>query len=92
MIFEWDEAKDRNNFKKHKIIFDEAKTIFNDPFSLTFPDLEHSKKEYRFVSIGMSKKDRILVVIHTEREERIRIISSRRATAKERRAYEKREY
>lgn len=41
MIFEWDESKDRNNFKKHKINFDEAKTIFNDPFTLTFPDLEH---------------------------------------------------
>ena len=53
MIFEWHEEKDKNNFRKHKIKLNEAKTVFNDPFSLTFPDLEHSDVEDRFISIGM---------------------------------------
>ena len=54
MIFEWHEEKDRDNFRKHKIKFVEAKTVFNDPFSLAFHDLEHSDVEDRFISIRMS--------------------------------------
>ena len=68
--------------------FDEGKTIFNDPFLLTFPDSDNSENEERYVNIGLSAKGRILILIHTERQDRIRIISCRKATAHERRYYE----
>ena len=88
LAFEWDEAKARENLKKHKVGFDEGKTIFNDPFLLTFPDVDSSEVEERFVNIGLSSRDRVLVLIHTERQGRIRIISCRKARATERRHYE----
>ncbi len=88
LTFEWDEIKAKENFKKHKVSFDEAKTVFNDPFLLTFPDPEHSKREQRFINIGISLNRRALIVIHTEREENIRIISCREATKYERKTYE----
>jgi len=88
LTFEWDEEKAEANLRKHKVGFEEAKTLFNDPFLLTFPDLGHSESEERYISIGTSAKGRALVVIHTEREDHIRLISCRKATAKERRAYE----
>jgi uncharacterized protein len=93
-IFEWDESKARINFEKHKISFDEASTIFTDPFLLTFVDDFHSDQEERFISIGLSEKDRVLLAVHTEREEKsetivIRIISCRKATQTERKRYEK---
>jgi len=87
--FEWHEEKAKENFRKHKINFEEAKTVFNDPFLMTFPDPEHSESEQRYLNIGSSSKGRVLVVIHTERETNIRIISCRKATTKERRVYEK---
>ena len=86
--FEWDEEKAQENFNKHKVRFEEGKTVFNDPFSWTFPDPEHSDIEQRYLDIGYSSKGRILVVSHTERGGNIRIISCRKATATERRAYE----
>jgi hypothetical protein len=86
--FEWDEAKARENLKKHKVSFDEGKTIFNAPFLLTFPDINTSDAEERYVNIGLSIRDRVLVLIHTERQGRIRIISCRKASARERRHYE----
>ena len=89
LLFEWDENKALDNLRKHKVSFEEAKTVFNDPFLWTFPDLGHSDAEERCVSIGRSSKRRTLVVIHTEREGRIRLISSRKATSHERRAYER---
>lgn len=89
LIFEWDEDKSIANFKKHKISFEEAKTVFNDPFLWTFPDVEHSLIEERYTDIGYSMRGRILVVIHTERGRNIRIISCRKATQLEQRAYEK---
>lgn len=94
LIFEWDHSKAQANVKKHKISFDEAKTIFNDPFLITFLDDDHSLYETRFLSIGMSLKSRILLVVHTEREEHpdtiiVRIISCRKATPSERSVYEK---
>ena len=89
LAFEWDEEKARANLKNHQVGFEEAKTVFNDPFLWTFPDLGHSDVEERCVSIGRSSKRRTLVVIHTEREGRIRLISSRKATSHERRAYER---
>ena len=86
--FDWDEDKAKANAKKHKIGFEEAKTVFGDPFLQTFPDKEHSDEEQRFVNIGRSAQSKILVVIHTEREGKIRIISSRKATTSERKFYE----
>ena len=94
IIFEWDARKARTNLAKHKVSFEEAQTIFVDPLLVTFPDELHSKIEERFISIGMSIKERVLLVVHTEREEigeriLIRIISRRKATTSERIIYEK---
>ncbi len=93
IIFEWDANKARTNFEKHKVGFDEARTIFNDPFLVTFPDEVHLEIEERLISIGVSEQERILLVVHTEREETarnvvIRIISCRKATPTERKIYE----
>ena len=88
LTFEWDEVKAQKNFRKHKVSLEEAKAVFGDPFLLTFPDPGHSDIEERYVNIGRSSKGRVLVVIHTERVARIRLISCRKATASERRVYE----
>jgi len=88
LIFEWDEKKAKRNIRKHKVSFEEATTVFADPLSLTIPDPLHSEEEDRFVTMGMSIKGRLLVVVHTERGEAIRIISARPATRGEREAYE----
>ena len=88
LIFEWHEAKSKENLRKHNISFDQAKSVFSDPFLLTFPDAGHSEMEERFVNIGRSPKGNVLIVIHTEREESIRIISCRKATASECKIYE----
>ena len=88
LTFEWDEVKAKANFEKHKIDFEEGKTIFNDPFLFTFPDDVHSSTEARFISIGLSASRLILVLTHTERQDKIRIISCRKATARERKFYE----
>jgi len=88
LAFEWDEVKAKNNLKKHRVRFEEGKTIFNDPFLFTFPDNEHSNDEERFINIGLSAAGRVLVLTHTERQDKIRIISCRKATARERRFYE----
>jgi uncharacterized DUF497 family protein len=85
--FEWDEEKAQENFNKHRVRFEEGKTVFDDPFLWTFPDQEHSGLEQRYLDIGYSSKGRILVVCHTERGANIRIISCRKATTTERRAY-----
>ncbi len=86
--FEWDEEKAKANLKKHGIDFDEAATVFADPFSMTIPDPDHSRNDQRFVDVGSSEKDRLLVVVYVERGERIRIISCRKATPSERRVYD----
>jgi uncharacterized protein len=86
--FEWDEAKDKLNAKKHKIRFAEAKTIFGDENSLTIADPDHSNEEERYIDIGLSDKGRLLVVIYTERKANIRIISARKATSTEKKGYE----
>jgi uncharacterized DUF497 family protein len=88
LLIEWDEVKARENLKRHKVPFDEGKTIFNDPFLLTYPDIDSSEAEERYINIGLSVKNRVLVLIHTERQSKIRIISCRKATARERRHYE----
>jgi uncharacterized DUF497 family protein len=89
MLFEWDPKKAKINLSKHGISFDEASTAFKDTRSITISDPLHSSDEDRFVLIGQSEKNRLLVVVHTDRGERIRIISSRKATKKERQSYEK---
>ena len=87
--FEWDDEKAVENLRKHKINFDEAKTIFGDPELLTVFDEKHSDEEDRFISVGTSSQSRVLLAVHTERTRNvIRIISCRKATRKERKAYE----
>ena len=86
--FEWDEEKANANLRKHGISFDEAATVFLDPFSITIPDPDHSIDELRYVDIGISEKGGVLIVVYTERDVRIRIISCRKATPSERRLYE----
>ena len=89
--FEWDAVKAIANLDKHGISFDEAQTVFGDADTITLCDDRHSDVEDRFIDIGMSANGRILVVVYTETEARIRIISCRRATPKERRQYEQRD-
>ena len=88
MPFEWDEEKAETNLKKHRIGLEEAKSVFGDPLSITIDDPDHSKEEQRYLDIGTSIRRRILVVIYTERGNKIRIISCRKATPAERRKYE----
>jgi hypothetical protein len=87
--FEWDDEKAISNLKKHDVTFEEGATIFNDPLIATIFDPDHSEDEQRYISIGISVQGRLLVVVHTEREERIRLISCRKATSAERKTYEK---
>lgn len=93
LIFAWDENKARMNVRKHRVDFDEARTLFNDPRLLTYRDEYHSEAEERYISIGTSGRSRVLLVVHTEHEEAgdtltVRIISCRKATPSERQAYE----
>jgi len=89
LLFEWDANKARTNFRKHKVSFEEAKTIFNDPFTITYSDPEHSDDEERYITIGLSAATRLLLVVHTDDGEgKVRIISCRKATLLERRFYE----
>ncbi len=83
--FEWDVGKASSNLAKHDVSFLEAMTVFGDPLELTVSDPVHSASEPRFVSVGLSEAGRCLLVRHTERSQRIRIISARQATPKERR-------
>ena len=87
--FEWDNAKASLNQKKHKVTFDEAKTVFYDEFAVQFFDSDQASSEDRFVMLGLSSKLRILVVCHCERERSsiIRIVSARKATNKEAKYY-----
>jgi len=88
MQFEWDLEKARLNFKKHKVHFEEAVTVFYDPLSATFHDVDHSVGEQRLITVGFSSQGCLLVVSHTERGVSLRIISARRATAHERKKHE----
>lgn len=88
MEFEWDSDKAASNEEKHGVSFDEAATAFGDPLSLTISDPDHSADEERFILVGESYAGRLVVVAHTEREDRIRIISARLATRGERYSYE----
>ncbi len=88
LTFEWDDAKASQNRTKHGVEFEEAATVFADTLSLTIDDPLHSIEEERFVTIGESALRRLLVVVHTERGDTIRIISARQATRRERKDYE----
>jgi uncharacterized DUF497 family protein len=88
LLFEWDSAKARSNFLKHGVSFEEASTVFGDPRSLTIDDPSHSQNEPRFVTLGLSLLNHVLVVVHTERHGKIRLISARLASRKERKFHE----
>jgi len=89
MRFTWDPRKASANARKHGVSFEEASTAFGDPLSITVPDPDHSSDETRFLLIGRSTRERVLVVVHAERgESDIRLISARPAGRRERRIYE----
>ena len=88
MQFEWDPAKAARNLQKHGVSFDKASTVFGDPPAGTIPDPRYSGEAPRFITIGRSTSQRLITVAHAEREDRIRIISARLATRRERRNYE----
>lgn len=88
MHFEWDSEKAAENLRKHGVSFDEAATAFFDPLSVTIPDPDHSVGERRFITMGTSSTEKLLVVAHTEEESTLRIISARPASAAERKRYE----
>ena len=88
MQFEWDTEKARRSFVKHGVSFDEAVTVFSDPLAVTINDPDHSYDEQRFLTTGLSKQSRFIIVAHTDREGRVRIISGREVTASERGQYE----
>jgi uncharacterized DUF497 family protein len=88
MEFEWDPAKAAENLKKHGVSFDEAASVFGDPLALTFEDPDHSASEERLITFGESIQRRLLVISHIPRPSRIRIISARRITRRERKIYE----
>jgi hypothetical protein len=88
-IFEWNPQKARLNIRRHGVRFEEATTVFTDPLSLTIDDPLHSnEEEERYIIIGESSQKRVLVVIHTDRGDHIRLISARVANSHEKKEYE----
>jgi uncharacterized DUF497 family protein len=87
-VFEWDSAKAIANVRKHGVTFDEASTVFGDPLALLMPDPDYSDDEARYLLLGTSAYQRLVVVAFVERPPRTRLISARRATPRERRGYE----
>ena len=88
MEFEWDNNKAITNLQKHGVSFSEAATVFCDSLSITFADPDHSINESPFITIGLSAANQMIILSHTDRDERIRIISARKTTRKEQRLYE----
>ncbi len=88
LTFSWDPEKAESNKKKHGMTFPEAETAFGDPLSVTIADPAHSQEEARFVLVGLTFEDRLVVVAHVETGDDIRIISARLATRAERKSYE----
>ncbi len=88
MRFEWDSEKAVTNLSRHGVSFDEAGSVFDDPLAATFDDPLHSLEECRQVTVGYSTRGRLLVVCHVERDETLRLISARPATARERKRHE----
>ncbi len=91
MLYDWDTAKAAANQRKHSVSFDEATTVFLDPLAETFDDPDHAADERRFITMGVSKQQRLLFIAHADRGvDRVRIISARLATRGETHAYEDR--
>ncbi len=88
MKFEWDPNKAAKNLGRHGVSFEDATSVFGDPFAGTIPDPIHSTAEARFVTIGMTSGQRLVVVVHTDRKDRVRIISARPATRAEKKKHE----
>lgn len=88
MEVEWDDAKAESNWSKHQVSFEEAASALDDPLAVTYDDPVHSADEERFVTIGLSRLNRLVLVCHTDRAGKVRIISARLATRGERREYE----
>jgi uncharacterized DUF497 family protein len=88
VYFEWDPAKALRNRRRHRVSFEEAATVFGDPLALTYLDPDHSISEQRFITVGTSSANRVLIVAHTDRYENIRIISARKTTPREKKHYE----
>lgn len=88
MEFVWDPIKAANNLRRHNISFHEAATVFGDPLSMTVFDPDHSVEENRYITMGMSQHEHMLMVAHTEQNDHVRIISARELTGRERRQYE----
>ena len=88
MLLEWDERKAELNYRKHGVSFEEVATALDAEFAATLPDPDHSSDEDRFVTFGISSRGRLLVVALTIRGTNVRLISARKATARERRIYE----
>jgi uncharacterized DUF497 family protein len=86
--FEWDNRKDRLNRERHGVDFNEASTVFSDLLSITIADPDHSIREERWITMGQSVRQRLLVVVHTDKNDTVRIISARPANRLERRKYE----
>jgi len=86
--FEWDPEKAEKNVRKHEVSFEEASSVFDDPLFITLLDEGHSSDEDRFITIGLSRKNRLLLLAHTERNDQIRIISARKATKNEEKFYQ----
>lgn len=91
MEFEWDPQKAADNLRKHGVSFEEAASVFNDVLGASFEDPDHSIVEKRYLTIGASAEERLLIVAYADRDERIRIINARRVTNRERELYEKEE-
>lgn len=87
--FEWDEKKAIINKRKHDVSFDEAQTVFSDAFSIIKADIGHSDNEERQLIVGMSRKNRMIIISFTEREDVVRLVNARKATRNERKQYEK---
>jgi uncharacterized DUF497 family protein len=88
MNFEWESEKAAENLKRHGVSFEEAATAFGDPLSITIGDPDHSEAEDRFILLGMTFRGRLVVVVHTDRGENVRLISARIPIRRERQSYE----
>ena len=88
VTFEWDPKKADRNVQKHGVGFEEATSVFADPLSITISDPDHSELEVRLISLGMSNARRLIVVVHTEKRNHLRLISAREASRTERKFYE----
>ena len=88
MDFEWDPEKAKANELKHDLSFPEGASVFGDPLAITFPDPDHSVVEGRYITFGLTRLGRFVVISHTQRAEKTRIISARLMTHRERRIYE----